>query len=141
MKRKESGKRKQASQSEGEHPLERSAFGRAVLSTLREGLPKELYEKELAALRDLYVLRAKTSKINSPRSGGPGPSRRPVSPRFADRSPFERGLFRRLQEGLPPDEFETFLKEWDATRRKRAKRRGSRATVEGGRPRRRGRNP
>ncbi len=53
------------SQPMSEHPLERSAFGRAYLSTLRKGLPKELYEKELEALRKLYATRSGTSTTDS----------------------------------------------------------------------------
>ena len=109
-----------------ELPLERSAFGRAFLSTLRKGLPKELYEKELAALEKLYATRSRTSTIDSPpssgSSSGSGRGGRRVPPRFASRSPFEQGLFRRLQEGLPPEDFEKVLRRWDEEKADRAKR-------------------
>jgi len=35
---------------------------------LRKGLPKELYEEELAALERLYATRSKTSKTDAPPS-------------------------------------------------------------------------
>lgn len=39
-----------------------------MLATLRKGLPKDLYEKELAALEKLYGTRSKTSRTDSPPS-------------------------------------------------------------------------
>jgi len=56
------------SKSMSEHLWERSGFGRSCLSTLRKGLPKELYEEELAALERLYATRSKTSKTDAPPS-------------------------------------------------------------------------
>ena len=108
-----------------QRPWERSGFGRSCLATLRKGLPKELYERELAALERLYATRSKISRTDSPPSSedssGSVRPRRPVSPRFASRSAFEQGLFRRLQEGLPPKDFEEFLRRWDAEKAERAK--------------------
>ena len=57
--------------------------------------------------------------------GNPQKSRRKVHPALADRSPFEQGLFGRMAEELPLDEFEAALKEWDEIRERRRRERPS----------------
>ncbi|OGS50654.1 MAG: hypothetical protein A3K65_08975 [Euryarchaeota archaeon RBG_16_68_12] len=105
-----------------ERPLVRSTFGRALFSHLRKHLPPSEYESCVRQWNTLYRTRKTSSRPSSESSNGSGHPRRSVPPHFASRSPFEQGLFGRLREGLPPDDFEEFLRKWDAMRAERAKR-------------------